>query len=229
MKTFKRSTIINISIGAALLLLIIVAAGYYAVFTIETSKMSPVDTQELFPGFYAVKTNYVNFYLIKVNNGDKYIAIDAGGSASKAKTELQRLHISSDDVIAVFLTHTHADHVGALRIFDKASVYAGGYEPSKKASNMLADGETITVSDLSIQCMFTPGHSDDSVCYLLDNRYLFAGDTLRLEDNRVGLFHSRFNKSDDIQTSDIQRLSKLEGIRFIFSAHYGFTDNAVFP
>ena len=224
----RRGLAIKIAVGFFALLLI-VFGGFFLAMQNETSKMNPLDTGEVIPGIYAVNNGFVNFYLLEVNGRGNYIAIDAGSDASASKDELSRLGISSDDVIAVFLTHTHGDHVGALSLFDKADVYAGANSTYNKVSKKIADGETADLGGFSIQCIFAPGHADDSVCYLIDGKYLFSGDTLSLRDGKVGLFNSTFNKSDEVQKADIQKLSGISGIRYVFSAHYGFTDEAVFP
>ena len=224
----KKKSRRGLKIIIGLVALLVIAAGTYFVLMLsQTSGMTPLDTQEVSPGIFAVRDGFVNFYLYKVD--DKYIAVDAGTSVSNAKDELNRLGISSDDVIAVLLTHTHGDHTGALSVFDKAVVYAGANARSGKVSKTLADGEITEIAGASVECIFTPGHADDSVCYLIDGKVLFAGDTLSLRDNQVGLFNSFFNKSDDVQKADIERLAALSGVQIVFSAHYGFTDHAVFP
>ena len=119
-------------------------------------------------------------------------------------------------------------HVGALSLFDKSTVYAGANSTYSKASKTLVDGETIDFGGASIQCIFTPGHADDSVCFLIDGKYLFTGDTLSLHDGKVGLFNSLFNQSDEVQKADIQKLFEISGIQYIFSAHYGFSSEATF-
>ena len=227
-KKSKRKILIRAIIGLAVLVLL-ACGGYLVVFLNATSKMPTVETAEIIPGIFAVKTSYVNFFLIKISGNEKYIAIDAGFGVSKAEKGLNRLGIANDKVIAVLLTHAHGDHVAALKLFDNAAVYAGENSKYKGVTNIFADGETLDVFGIPVQCFYTPGHSADSVSYLVDGKYLFVGDTLSLDGNKVGLFVSQFNQSDDIQKEDIKKLSELSGVEYIFSAHFGFTDNAVFP
>ena len=224
----KRSLWVKISV-ALVILLLLVFGGYFFIFQNVTSKMSPVETQEVIPRYFAIKNNFVNFYLIEMNDGEKYFAIDAGSDALETRKELNHLGISSDSITTVFLTHTHADHTSALSLFDKATVYAGEKTKFNKVSRTLADNEIVEISGILIKCIFTPGHSDDSVSYLVDDKYLFVGDTLSLNDNKVELFVSFFNTDDEIQKADIKRLSELNTVQYIFSAHYGFTDKAIFP
>jgi hydroxyacylglutathione hydrolase len=95
----------------------------------------------------------------------------------------------------IFLTHTHFDHVLGLDYFKnkyKAKVFAS--EDAKKIykdstytlasqfgdvkieiDEFLTDGEEI--KEFGLLALKTPGHSIDSMCYVLDN-VIFSGDTL---------------------------------------------------
>lgn len=53
------------------------------------------------------------------------------------------------------------------------------YKPyTLKADNTFSDNARIGVGDLEIDCFSTPGHSPGSACYVIDNRYIFTGDSL---------------------------------------------------
>ena len=61
--------------------------------------------------------------------------------------------------------------------------FAGlGYEISAKKSDViLKDGENINIDGMTVKCIYTPGHTNCSVCYLTDN-HMFCGDTLFLRN-----------------------------------------------
>ena len=221
MKNSKRKIIIIIAVCIVALLS---AAAVYLIMNNELKKMNPLDTGEIIPGIFALRNDYSNIFLIKGTDG--YIAIDAGTSESLTENGLNQLGISIDSISAVLLTHSHTDHIGALKVFENAEVYA--VKP-KLADILISDGDIFEIDGIQIQVISTPGHADDSVCFLLDGKYLFAGDNLSLNDNAVGLFNSIFNKSDAQQMADIQMLSALNMIEYIFTAHYGYTNNALFP
>jgi glyoxylase-like metal-dependent hydrolase (beta-lactamase superfamily II) len=84
-------------------------------------------TGKVLPGLYAVRQdrNNVpmgNFFIMQA--GDKYIAFDAGYESNQTQTALQKLKISADDVIAVFITHSDYDHIGSLDLFSNAILYS---------------------------------------------------------------------------------------------------------
>jgi len=233
--------IIKIILGVVVILVLVIVA-FLAKMLYEQSKMHPADTQEILSDIFTIRNSHVNFYLIK--SGEKYIAIDAGLSSDTTTDELQKLGISSDNIIAVLLTHTDSDHIGALSLFSNATVYIGSDEIQMIDGTVsrnfftknkldvpyetLSNGETLELFNMKIECIFTPGHTNGSVCYLINGKYLFVGDTLSLQDNEVGLFSSFYNMNNEMQKNSIKRLSELNDIQYIFSGHYGFSDKAVF-
>jgi hydroxyacylglutathione hydrolase len=83
----------------------------------------------------------------------------------------------------LFLTHDHYDHTGviaSLRARLKvplATHELSSYQLKTPPDILLGDGETITLGELKIKALFTPGHTPGGLSFLV-NRYLFAGDTL---------------------------------------------------
>lgn len=80
----------------------------------------------------------------------------------------------------VVLTHSHYDHTGLLpqiREVFKPRVYA--FSPSLKGvDRLLKGGETLKLGDRMFEVIYTPGHSNDSIClYCKEDRVLFVGDT----------------------------------------------------
>jgi glyoxylase-like metal-dependent hydrolase (beta-lactamase superfamily II)/rhodanese-related sulfurtransferase len=77
-------------------------------------------------------------------------------------------------------THTHADHfsaaaqiaerLGAVRVMHRAS-------PAPGVAMRVDDGESIALGKLRLKVMHTPGHTEDSMCLMVEDR-VFTGDTL---------------------------------------------------
>jgi glyoxylase-like metal-dependent hydrolase (beta-lactamase superfamily II) len=200
--------------------------------------MLPLDTQQIMPDVFSIRNEFVNLFLVK--SGDKYIALDAGLDNNLTQSTLSDFNIDENDVIAVFLTHTDYDHVSAVNLFSSAEIYMAesnkifleterGQSRSKNFVNMkrdyktLSNDEKITVAGSQIQCIYTPGHTDGSACYIVNGKYLFTGDNMNLKDGKVTLYHTEFNMDDDIQRQSLCELSQLNGIEIIFTMHYGYT------
>lgn len=77
-------------------------------------------------------------------------------------------------------THTHADHFSAadeLAAELKAPVVMHRLSPAPFASLRLDDGDMLMIGNLRLQAMHTPGHTRDSMCFVIEDR-VFTGDTL---------------------------------------------------
>jgi hydroxyacylglutathione hydrolase len=198
---------------------------FSAKFHYETSKMSPVVTKQIAENVFVVKDDFVNMYLIK--NQDNYIVIDAGIHIRKIREELAELNIRPENVQAVFLTHTHSDHIGGLSLFTNAEVYLSKKEKfrSHKKINTLDDNVLINISGIKVQCVYTPGHTAGSVCYRINDNLLFVGDTLSIKNGKAAVFNKFFNKDTKEQTESIKKLSQLKSIGYIYTAHYGYLKN----
>ena len=85
------------------------------------------------------------------------------------------------ELIGVFDTHAHADHVsGAADLAERHGVpyYLHPKDALAIDSTPIEDGQTVTVGDLEIDVIHTPGHSKGSVSFDVDGTALITGDTL---------------------------------------------------
>ena len=202
--------------------------------------MKPVKTGEVLPNIFAIATGMVNFYLVRKNQ--KYIAFDAGASASTAEQELSKLNISPDDVAAVFLTHTDSDHTGAIGLLKQAKVFISKQEEQmidgntrrsvllgnnklKCSYETLDDGSSVDINGININCIETPGHTKGSACYIADGKYLFSGDSFALKDGKAKPFTAFFNMDGKEHRKSIAKISSLENITAIFTGHNGYSED----
>ena len=205
---------------------------------IAVSTMKPLSTQEVMTGIYAVNNRFVNLYVYKC--GDQYIVFDGGVDDKATKSALDSFDIDVNNIAAVFLSHTDNDHVAAVSLFPSAMIYmaesnktfleestgrsrSSGFINTGMDFSSLKDGETLTVADTQVQCIYTPGHTDGSASYLVNGKYLFTGDNLHLKKSTAVLFSDVFNMSNDIQEQSLRKLAKLEGIESVFTMHSGYT------
>ncbi len=219
-------------------ILILVGAGLAGLVYFETRKMTTMDTQQVVPGLYAVKDGYVNFYLIQ--GQDTYIAVDAGMDPDRIRRELERLDIDPEQVGAVFLTHSDVDHIGGLSVFPRAKIYLPAQEEqmingqtprflftrNKLAHphELIGDNQVIEVGDHRVRAILTPGHTPGSTCFLINDTYLFTGDSMSLIDGEVREFNELFNMDTQTQRVSLGKLSGFSPAALMFTAHYGGTD-----
>ena len=85
------------------------------------------------------------------------------------------------DLVGVFDTHAHADHVsGGRRLAERYSVpyHLHPADAAELDVAQLEDGQQLLVGNVEIEVIHTPGHSPGSVTFALDDEVLLTGDTL---------------------------------------------------
>jgi len=140
-----------------------------------------------------------NCFIVREKGSDRALIVDPGDEADRLLAAIEGLGIKTVD--AILLTHTHFDHVGAVAPVAKATgapVYCPaletvvlanimdfvpwpGFGPfeSYDADHTVAGGETLELAGLTIDVIFTPGHSPGHVTYAIrDEDALFSGDVL---------------------------------------------------
>ena len=203
--------------------------------------MKPIETREVLPSIFAISNKQVNFYLVRLRNR-KYIAFDAGVSKELSLSELGKLGIQTEDITAVFLTHTDSDHVGSIDLFKQARVFISKQEKqmidgSTKRSAFLGyckldcpyetldDGEAVDIDGTTIKCLLTPGHTKGSACFIVDGKYLFSGDSFSLKKGKAKPFIAFFNMDGKEQRESICKIAGLSGIDAVFTGHHGYTED----
>lgn len=83
----------------------------------------------------------------------------------------------------------------------------------------------VDIAGVKTKGILTPGHTPGAMCYLVNGRFLFTGDTMSLKDGRAGLFNDLFNMDSEQQKISLHKLKNVPEVKTIFSAHYGLTDN----
>ena len=116
-------------------------------------------------------------------------------------------------------THLHADHVtglGALRDHTDCITVMGEQSGVDVVSMRLSDGDKLTVEGLSLDVMYTPGHTDDSYSFYMRDR-VFSGDTLLIR----GTGRTDFQNGDARAQyhSIFDRLLRLPDETLLFPAH----------
>jgi hydroxyacylglutathione hydrolase len=140
-----------------------------------------------------------NCFIVRQKGSERGVIVDPGEEAEKLLAAIDALGITQLD--AILLTHTHFDHVGAVAPVAKATgapVYCPeletrvlanimdyvpwpGFGPfeSYDADQTVAGGETLELAGLTLDVIFTPGHSPGHVTYAIrGENALFSGDVL---------------------------------------------------
>jgi len=233
-------TIKHILIGMGIVVLILaVATGVFMLrMKSEMKKMNVIETKEVVHNIYSIKDSFVNMFLLK--DSDLYVAIDAGNDMNVISAGLKKLTIDPDKVMAVFLTHTDGDHVAALKVFKNATVYLSKEEEQMingktarmmgkhnkidvKIYSLLNEQQTIRIGKIIIKGILTPGHTPGSMCYLINDKYLFVGDAFGLKNGKVDKPNDFFSSDMKSAVQSFDKINKLPKAEYIFTAHTGYS------
>ena len=156
-------------------------------------------------------------YLLASRRGGEALIIDP--VIEKVDRYLQLIGELDLKLVKAVDTHLHADHVtglGALRDRTHCITVMGEQSKADVVSMRLAEGEKLTVEGVSLDVLYTPGHTDDSYSYLMGDR-VFTGDTLLIR----GTGRTDFQNGDPRAQYDsiFNKLLKLPEDTLVFPAH----------
>ena len=184
------------------------------------------------------------------------IMIDAGYNYDRLAEKMQWLGINSKDIKEILVTHQDTDHVGAIEegsdeLFRDATIYIGNIEneylegrkhrkvfwglttlPQVIIDNpkiLIEDGQIFYIGNINIEAFLVPGHTWGHLVYLVDDCYLFTGDTLWLGADGGYAFLNTLAEDRKLQCQSLQRLKEILVKRNlqlkIITGHTGWTDD----
>ena len=170
----------------------------------------------IFKQLFDVKSSTYT-YLIASAKGREALIIDPVlENVSEYILALKELDLR---LVKVIDTHIHADHVtGAskLKHITSCSTIMGEHTPAEAVEIKIKDDEYISLDNLKIRAMYTPGHTSDSYSFLMDN-YLFSGDTLLI--NGTGRTDFQNGNAKDAYNSIFNKILKLPDETLLYPAH----------
>ncbi len=156
-------------------------------------------------------------YLMASRRGGEAMIIDP--VLEKVDRYLQLVRELDLKLVKAVDTHIHADHItglGALRDKTQCITVMGERTKADVVSMRLADGEKLKIEGLTLDVAYTPGHTDDSYSFIMDDR-VFTGDTLLIR----GTGRTDFQNGDSRAAYDsiFNRLLKLPDTTLVYPAH----------
>ena len=187
------------------------------------------------------------------------IMIDAGYNYDRLAEKMRWINIHPKNIKEILITHQDTDHVGAIEkdsvgLFSESTIYIGKTEneylegrkqrkifwelcklPQVHIDNkkvLINDGQVFYIGDIKIEAFLVPGHTWGHLVYLIDEAYLFTGDTIWFGADGGYAFLNTLAENGRLQ---IQSLKKLEEILRkrdlklkIITGHTGWTDDIDF-
>ena len=236
-KILKISLIV---MGAIICVFALAWGGLYLKLKYEMSGFTPMKTGRVIDNIFVVRDDFSNMFVIQ--DGAQYIAIDCAIDQATVAEQMKKLGINPDDVTAVLLTHTDADHLGALPLFNKSAIFMSkeeeqmingkkskflwfGNSISRTDYTLLEDRQIVQIGDLKIEGILVPGHTSGMMAYLVNDKYLFTGDILSLKDGKIAPIPAFFNMDTDQAVKSMDIIRHIPNVNYILTAHWGCTDN----
>jgi len=165
--------------------------------------------------FDSVSSTYT--YLLASRRGGEALIIDP--VLDKVDRYIQLLQELDLKLVKAVDTHLHADHItglGALRDRTRCITVMGERSRVDVVSMRVTEGDPIEIEGLTLNVLYTPGHTDDSYSFLLADR-VFTGDTLLIR----GTGRTDFQNGDAGAQYDsiFGKLLKLPDETLVFPAH----------
>ncbi|MES9994209.1 MAG: MBL fold metallo-hydrolase [Candidatus Thiodiazotropha sp.] len=156
-------------------------------------------------------------YLLAERMGGEALLIDP--VKSNVAQYVQLVHELDLRLVMAVDTHIHADHVtalGELQQITGCSSAMGEMTQAECVSLRFKEGEKLSVDNLHLDVLYTPGHTDDSYSFVLSDR-VFTGDTLLIR----GTGRTDFQNGDPAAQYDslFNKLLKLPEQTLVYPAH----------
>ena len=156
-------------------------------------------------------------YIISSGKGREALIIDPVIEHTDKYIEvLKNLELK---LVKVIDTHIHADHVTGLNELNKrtnCTRIMGEKSKSEVIDLRIKDSEKINVENIELKAIYTPGHTDCSYSYLMNDR-VFTGDTLLI--NGTGRTDFQNGSAEDAYDSLFNKLLKLPKDTLVYPAH----------
>ena len=222
-----------------------------------TQIFKPLNTGRIDEHVACVREWVANIFFYTKNGAT--IMIDAGYNYPRLKEKMGWLDIDPASIRHILITHQDTDHVGALEtdsdlLFRDATVYLSEIEnryltgearrrviyhlyklPMVRTDNRrvtLTDGQILNIEGIKVECILVPGHTWGHMVYLIDDAYLFTGDTIWFGADGGYSFISTLAESNRVA---VQNLEKLEanlrarkGRIAVITGHTGWSDDLDF-
>ncbi len=187
------------------------------------------------------------------------IMIDAGYNYDRLKEKMGWLDLDPADIRHILITHQDTDHVGAVEtdsdgLFRNATLYIGEEENkyltgerrrrvihgfyklpmvhSDNRKELLKDGQVFSIGDIKIECFLVPGHTWGHMVYLIDDEYLFTGDTIWFGPDGGRSFINMLAEDNQVALRSLAALEEKLRARGlhpkIITGHTGWTDDLDF-
>ena len=168
-----------------------------------------------------------NTWVLREHEGARSVVVDPGPLDEQ---HLDAVVAQAGDVAAVLLTHGHLDHSEAARSFgERVGAPVRALDPAHRLGGEgLHDGDVVDVDGLEVRVVGTPGHTSDSLSFLLPaDDAVLTGDTVlgrgttvvAHPDGRLGAYLDSLHR--------LHALAEAREVRHVWPGHGPVIDDAL--
>ncbi len=152
-----------------------------------------------------IKLGYLEENCYLLNNDDEYLLVDPGEDIDAITN-----FIEGKNIIGILITHHHFDHVDSLeKLVEMFNYSVYSYDNLKEGVKK--------IGKFTMEVIFTPGHTKDSVCYYFkDDKIMITGDFLF--NGTVGRCDLEGGDLNEMYDS-IERIKKYDDDIVIYPGH----------
>lgn len=178
------------------------------------------------------------YQFVRVGKGClSYMAVSNGEAAIIDATRMTDVYLGfakelGVEIKHVFDTHLHADHISGGRKIAEAT-NAAYWLPPKDAEevtfhyNALEDGNDVMIGNtkITINPLYSPGHTIGSTSFVIDEKYLLTGDILFIDSiGRPDLAGKAEDWVMDLRETLYKRYKELSDDLLVLPAHFMIID-----
>ena len=213
-------------------------------------------------GFIDERVSCIREYVANIyfyTKDGQTIMIDAGYNYDRLAEKMQWLNLNPKEIKEILITHQDTDHVGAIEkdsdgLFSESTIYIGRIEneylegrkrrkvfwgccklPQVYVENkkvLINDGQVFYIGNIKIEAFLVPGHTWGHLVYLIDETYLFTGDTICFGADGGYAFLNTLAEDRKLQMTSLKKLEAILRARNyklkIITGHTGWTDDLDF-
>jgi len=213
--------------------------------------LHPSDTGKFQEGISCIREHDVNLWFY--TKAGTTIAIDSGHLDFKGvDKEFQKIGIDRYSIKTLLLTHSDVDHVGGVDrtaknyLYPNAQVYIGKGEenyfdghvcrmiklgiplmnPARLRDGYItvSDGQIFMIGDIKVEVVEVMGHTVGHVCYIIDDKILFSGDCLAVNENGGYSLFDFFTQNPSLNKKSLIKLRdkiSASSVKIVCTGHSG--------
>lgn len=178
--------------------------------------------------------------------------IDAGYNYDRLQEKMEWIGIRPSEIQHILITHQDTDHVGAVErdsdgLFRDSTLYIGEVENrylTKEVRRKVYGGwyklpyveidnrKVLDIERIKVECIMVPGHTWGHMVYLVDDTYLFTGDTIWFGPDGGRSFLNALAEDNRLSIKSLAALKELLQKRnlypMVITGHTGWSDDMDF-